>query len=81
MPFSYLWVKSMEAGRIDPHDYKKFDDFMFMSEAIDFGKRVDTKKISLIQWLFEFKQAKTCLFNEKDPQPFIKIINDWDKFK
>ena len=81
MPLSYLWVKSMDRGNIDPHDYKKFDDFMCMSEAIDFGKRVDTGKISLIQWLFDFKQAKTFIFNEKDPEPFRAIINHWNDFK
>ncbi len=81
MPLSYLWVKSMDAGKIDPKDYKKFSDFMCMSEAIDFGKRVDSGKISLIQWLFEFKQAKTLLYNDEDPEPFKAIINHWDKLK
>ena len=40
MPLSYLWVKSMDAGHIDPSDEKPFEDFTDMSLVIDYGKRV-----------------------------------------
>lgn len=81
MPLSYLWIKSMDMSVIDLNDYKKFNNFMYMQEVIDFGKRVDMGKISLAQWLFEYKQAKTCLYNEKDPEPFNAVINYWEEFK
>lgn len=81
MPLSYLWLKYALSDCVDSDDYKQFNDFTFMSEAIDFGKRVDTGKISLEQWLFEFKQAKTCLYNDKDEEPFKVAVKDWDNFK
>lgn len=82
MPLTYLWVKSMDAGFIDPNDKKEFDDFTDMSEVIDFGKRVDTGKISLAQWLLEFKQAKgTYFYDEKDPEPFKVLFEHWEDFK
>ena len=81
MPLSYLWLKYTESGAINQQDHKKFADFMCMSEAIDFGKRVDGGQINLAQWLYEFKQAKTYLYNDKDPEPFKAIIDHWDEFK
>ena len=71
MPLSYLWVKSTLDGKIDKNAKKDFEPFTDMSEVIDFGKRVDTGKITLAQWLLEFKQAKgTYFYDEKDPEPF-----------
>ncbi|MBR4073270.1 MAG: biotin carboxylase [Clostridia bacterium] len=82
MPLSYLWVKSMENGYIDANDKKEFEDFTDMSEVIDYGKRVDTGKISLAQWLLEFKQAKgTYFYDEHDPEPFKVLFEHWEDFK
>lgn len=82
MPLSYLWVKSMEEGHINPKDIKSFESFTDMSEVIDFGKRVDTGKISLAQWLLEFKQAKgTYFYDEYDPEPFKVLFDNWEDFK
>lgn len=82
MPLSYLWVKSMENGHIDPKDKKEFEPFTDMSEVIDFGKRVDSGKISLAQWLLEFKQAKGTYFYDKDdPAPFEVLFDHWEEFK
>ena len=53
-----------------------------MSEVIDFGKRVDGGKISLAQWLLEFKQAKgTYFYDEHDPEPFKVLFEHWEDFK
>ena len=53
-----------------------------MSEVIDFGKRVDTGKISLAQWLLEFKQAKgTYFYDEHDLEPFKVLFEHWEDFK
>lgn len=82
MPLSYLWVKSMENGYIDKHDRKDFEDFTSMSEVIDFGKRVDTRMITLPEWLKDFKEAKcTYYYNKDDIQPFLALKSEWDKLK
>ena len=82
MPLSYLWVKSMDAGYIDPCDRKEFEDFTDMSEVIDYGKRVDGGICSLAEWLRDFKEAKgTYYYNEKDPAPFEYLFDHWDEYK
>ena len=82
MPLSYLWVKSMNAGHIDPADEKVFEDFTDMSEVIDYGIRVDGGKISLAEWLRDFKAAKgTYYYNEKDMGPFEHLFEHWDEYK
>lgn len=82
MPLSFLWVKSMEAGHIDPADEKEFEDFTDMSEVIDYGIRVDKGIVSLAEWLRDFKAAKgTYYYNEKDPAPFEYLFEHWDEYK
>ena len=82
MPLSYLWVKSMDAGHIDPSDEKEFEDFTDMSEVIDYGIRVDKGKVSLAEWLRDFKAAKnTYYYNEKDMAPFEHLFKHWDEYK
>ena len=82
MPLSFLWVKSMVEGDIERSDFKTFEDFTSLSEPIDFGLRVDTGKISLAQWLSDFKNAKcTYYYNKDDIEPFECVIEHWDSFK
>ena len=82
MPLSYLWVKSMEAGRIDPADEKEFEEFTDMSEVIDYGKRVDSGMVSLAEWLKDFKEAKnTYYYNKDDMAPFEYLYEHWDEYK
>lgn len=82
MPLSYLWVKSMQQGHIDPKDEKEFDDFTDMSEVIDYGKRVEGGLCSLAEWLRDFKEAKgTYYYNVKDPAPFEHLFEHWDEYK
>ena len=82
MPLSYLWVKSTIDGKINENAKKDFEPFTDMSEVIDFGKRVDSGKISLAQWLLEFKQAKgTYIYDEYDPEPFKVLFEHWEDFK
>ncbi len=53
-----------------------------MSEIIDFGKRVDTGKISLQEWLKDFKEAKcTYIYNKEDIGPWESVYENWEKFK
>lgn len=82
MPLSYLWVKSMEAGYIDPADKREFEDFTDMSEVIDYGKRVEGGMCSLAEWLRDFKEAKgTYYYNKEDPAPFEHLFEHWDEYK
>jgi hypothetical protein len=82
MPLDYLWVKGMEQGFIDPADRKEFAPFTSMSEVIDFGKRVDTGKISIAEWIKDFKEAKcTYIYNKDDIEPFKILYEQWDTFK
>ena len=82
MPLSYLWVKSMDSGHIDPEDEKSFEDFTDMSEVIDYGKRVEGGLCSLAEWLRDFKEAKnTYYYNSKDPAPFEYLFDHWDEYK
>ncbi len=82
MPLSFLWVKSMNAGHIDPDDEKSFEDFTDMSEVIDYGIRVDKGMVSLAEWLKDFKAAKgTYYYNEKDMAPFEYLFEHWDEYK
>lgn len=82
MPLAYLWVKGMENGYIDPTDYKEFESFTSMSEVIDFGQRVDGCKISLFEWLKDFKEAKcTYIYNKEDIAPWKAVCRNWEKFK
>ncbi len=82
MPLSYLWVKSMDAGHIDPADDKEFEDFTSMSEVIDFGKRVDSGVITLPEWLKDFKETKcTYYYNKDDIEPFLALKEYWENLK
>lgn len=82
MPLAYLWVKGMENGHIDPTDRKEFAPFISMSEIIDLGKRVDSGKISLPEWLKDFKEAKcTYIYDKEDIGPWIAVCQDWENFK
>lgn len=82
MPISYLWVKGMLNGCVDSGDIKLFEPFTSMSEVIDYGKRVDTGKISIAEWLRDFREAKcTYFYNKDDMAPFEMLYNEWDNFK
>lgn len=82
MPISYLWVKGMINGDIDPNDIKEFEPFTAMSEVIDYGKRVDTGMISVAEWIRDFKEAKcTYFYNIDDMAPYEMLYTEWEFFK
>ena len=82
MPMPYLWAKGMQNGYVSEDDRKCFEPFMSMSEAIDYGKRVEGGLISFPEWLKEFKEAKcTYLYNKDDIAPFEAVYDNFDKFK
>ncbi len=82
MNLPYLWAESTLQGRIPERAGKGFDTFRAMVEPIDFGKRVDTGKISFAEWLGDFKEARcTYYYNEQDPEPFEVLRDHWDTLK
>ena len=82
MPLPYLWAQAMDEKRIPNNSYKSFSDFEAMVEPIDYSKRVETDKVSLAEWLADFKRAKcTYYYNQFDPKPFETVIEKWDELK
>lgn len=82
MSEAYLWAKGTLNGRIDPADRKTFEPFTSMSEIIDYGKRVDTGKVSLQEWLRDFKAAKcTYYYNAQDMEPYNYVMDKWEQYK
>lgn len=82
MSEAFLWVKGMVNKTIDPNDRKIFQDFTSMSEIIDYGKRVDTGKVTFQEWIRDFKQAKcTYYYNKDDMGPYDYVSDKWDQYK
>ena len=69
-------------GGITPDMRKEFEPFTSMSEVVDFGKRVDTGKISIAEWIKDFKEAEcTYFYNKEDMKPFEMLYKEWEHFK
>ena len=82
MNLPYLWAKSTLEGKIDPGIKKEFSTFRAMVEPIDYGKRVDTGKVALAEWLRDFKEAEcTYYYNRDDIEPFMSLCEKWERLK
>ena len=82
MNLPYLWAKSTESGSIPADARKEFETFRAMVEPIDFGKRVDTGRASIAEWVADFRNAKcTYYYNEDDIEPYKVLYKDWKKLK
>ena len=83
MNLPVLWGESMLAGKIPDNVYKTIPDhFMAMVEPIDYGKRVDTGKITPAEWIADFKDAKaTFYYDEDDREPFFVMMKNWENLK
>lgn len=78
-----LWIESTIDGFMPESAYVKIErPFTGMVEPIDYGKRVDTGKATLAEWLADFKDAK-CLYyyNENDREPFYEMIKNFEILK
>lgn len=82
MDLPYLWAKCMDEGAI-PKDIKvSFEPFTAMVEPIDYGKRVDTGKVTVAEWAKDFKEAKcTYYYNREDMEPYNALLQNWDRLK
>lgn len=79
MPLPVLWAEAMLSGRIDNSKYKSIQEgFTAMVEPVDYAKRVETGKISLADWLIDFKEANCGFYySAEDPEPFREVIKHW----
>lgn len=82
MDLPYLWAKCMDEGEISEEIKVSFDTFKAMVEPIDYGKRVDSGKVGLLEWVKDFKEAKcTYYYNKDDMEPFKALEENWDRLK
>ena len=78
-----LWIESTMEGNIPENAYVKIDNpFTAMVEPIDYGKRVDTGKITFAEWLADFKDAKCLYYYSKDDRaPFYEMMKNFEIMK
>lgn len=77
------WGEAMLSDRDDCGIRQDIPEgFMAMVEPIDYGKRVDTGKITPAQWLADFKDAAvTYYYDKEDPAPYRVMMENWDRLK
>lgn len=82
MPIPVLWCKAMLTGEINQEWNKPFPEkFTAMTEPIDYGIRVEGGRVSLAQWLIDFKTTDVPFYlDAEDPEPFKAMVNNWRKF-
>ena len=83
MNLPVLWGESMLTRNIPMGVIKQVpDNFVGMVEPIDYGKRVDTGKITAAEWLADFKDAKVTYYYDKDDlEPYYEMMENWEKLK
>lgn len=83
MNIPIIWGESMLSGRIPDNLYKAIpDNFVGMVEPIDYGKRVDTGKITAAEWLADFKDADVTYYYDKDDlEPYYTMMRNWERLK
>ena len=81
-PISLIYAEGMLENHIPKNAVVPFEPFQAMVEPIDYGKRVDTGKITPAQWLADFKNAKvTYYYNKNDTPPYFAMMKNWDRLK
>ncbi len=51
-----------------------------MVEPIDYGKRVLEKRVSLADWLIDFKNMDCPFYlDQNDPEPFYEMVENWER--
>lgn len=75
MNLPVLWAKSTLCNQTDLKDKKKIiEGFSAMVEPVDYSKRVLSEKVSLFEWLADFKRANcTHYYVEDDLDPFYEM--------
>ena len=83
MNLPYLWGETMTSSKVSEDTYKPIpDDFTAMVEPIDYGKRVDSGKITPAEWLADFKNADVTYYYDKDDlEPYYEMMRNWERLK
>ncbi len=83
MNLPYLWGETETSGKVSENIYRGIpDDFTALVEPIDYGKRVDTGKISSAEWLADFKNADVTYYYDKDDlEPYYTMMRNWERLK
>lgn len=81
MPIPSLWAEAMLSGEINENWYKPIPDhYTAMVEPIDHGKRVEEGRVSLADWLIDFKMTDCPFYlDENDPEPFYEMVKNWKR--
>lgn len=83
MNLPYLWGETVTSGKVPENITKTIpDDFTALVEPIDYGKRVDTGKITPAEWLVDFKNADVTYYYDKDDaEPYYMMMRNLEKLK
>lgn len=80
MPLAYYWIQTMLTGNCP--ESNTFEPFDAMVETVDYGKRVETGRCTLAEWLSDFKNAKcTYYYDAEDQEPWNLVVKNWDRLK
>lgn len=79
MPIPSLWAEAMLSGEINENWYKPIPDhYTAMVEPIDHSKRVEEGRVSLADWLIDFKMTDCPFYlDANDPEPFYEMVENW----
>ena len=79
MPLPVLWAESMLSGIVEEENYKSIpNNFTAMVEPVDYAKRVLSGKISLAEWLIDFKEMNCGFYYSADDiEPFKEVVKYW----
>lgn len=81
MSLPVMWAESMLTKELPRNGIKKIPDgFTAMVEPVDYAKRVEEGKVSIEEWLYDFKRCECPFYYSKnDPEPFFEMINNFEK--
>ena len=72
-----MWMNSMIKGKIEYKDVEIPNNFTAMIEPIDYAKRVEEKRVSFDQWLYDFKKTDvTFYYDSEDPEPYFIMMSN-----
>ena len=79
----FLWGEGMVSGKLPEESLRPFSgSCISMVEPIDYGKRVDSGKITPAEWLADFKNADVTYYYDKDDlEPYYEMMRNWKRLK
>lgn len=79
MPLPVLWADAMLNGSVAEDAYKEIPEgFYAMLEPVDYGKRVETGKLGLFDWIVDFRNcACPYYYNDEDKEPYQEMIRNF----